>query len=253
MKKWRLISLEDKEDSYYKMASEEAIMSSVRDKSSLPTLRFYSWNKPAVSLGFFQEAKKELNLEECSKNNIEIFRRITGGGAVYKSPLYEINYSLIIREDDFCIPKDVEKSYALICSGIIAGLRKLGFETTFKPVNDILLNNKKISGNAQTRVDNVILHHGTILLKPECEIMFKYLKIDDKKLLEKKVKSAKDLVCGLYDYKTIPKEKIISAIVQGFEEIFNINFMTSSLTEKEKFMTKELYSKYSDKKFIFWR
>jgi lipoate-protein ligase A len=253
MKEWRFIPLENKEDSYMKMATEEAIMSSVREKSSLPTLRFYSWKNPAVSLGFFQDAKKELNLEECKKNNVEIFRRITGGGAVYKSFLYEINYSLIIREDDSIIPKDVEKSYALICDGIIVGLKKLGFQTTFKPINDILLNNKKVSGNAQTRVDNVILHHGTILLKPESEEMFKYLKIDDSKLLEKKVKSVKDLVCGLYDYKVFTKEEIIDSICKGFKEVFNITLVKSNLTEKEKLMAKELYFKYCDEKFIFWK
>ena len=163
---WRYITLESEKDSFSKMATEEAIMEEVRSKKSPPTLRFYSWNKPAVSLGFFQDAKEELDLSECKKDNIEIFRRITGGGAVYKSDSYELNYSFIIREDENLIPKDVEKSYRLICGALIEALRNLGYDAKFNPINDIVISTKKVSGNAQTRIDNVLLHHGTILLKP---------------------------------------------------------------------------------------
>lgn len=250
---WRLLSLENTKDSFMKMATEEAIMNSVRKKEVLPTLRFYSWNRPAVTVGYFQEAKKELNLEECKKDNIEVFRRLTAGGAVYKSPENEINYSLIIREDEEIIPKDVEKSYSLICGAIIAGLKDLGLDLKFKPINDITLNGKKVSGNAQTRVNNVILHHGTVLLKPEVNKMFKYLKIDDKKLLEKKVSSAEELVTGILDYRSVSKKEIIQSIVNGFIKAFNINFIESDLTNLEKEDAKKLYSKYSDPNFVYWR
>src|SRR6056297_4081389 len=118
MNKFRVIPLEEEEDSFMKMATEEAIMNAVRAGRVLPTLRFYSWKKPAVALGFFQQADKELNLDACKKDDIEIFRRITGGGAVYKSPEFELNYSFIIGEDDPAIPKDVEKSYQLICGAL---------------------------------------------------------------------------------------------------------------------------------------
>jgi lipoate-protein ligase A len=250
---WRLLGLEKREDSFMKMATEEAIMNAVRKKEVLPTLRFYSWSRPAVTVGYFQEAKKELNLDECKKDNIEIFRRLTGGGAVYKSPEYEINYSLIIREDEERIPKDVEESYSLICGAIIEGFKNLNLDLKFKPINDITLNGKKVSGNAQTRVNNVILHHGTILLKPEVEKMFKYLKIDDKKLLEKKVSSAKDLVTGVLEYRSVSKEEIISSIVNGFMKTFEVNFVESDLTTLEKEDANKIYSKYSDSDFVFWR
>ncbi|MFW6282663.1 MAG: lipoate--protein ligase family protein, partial [Minisyncoccales bacterium] len=149
MNEYRVISLEQEQDSFMKMAIEEAIINEVRKGNSPPTLRFYAWKTPAVALGYFQEVNKEINILTCKKDNVEIFRRITGGGAVYKSPQFELNYSFIIREEEPNIPKDVEASYELLCGAIILGLKKLGIKTNFKPINDIMLNGKKVSGNAQ--------------------------------------------------------------------------------------------------------
>lgn len=253
MNKFRVIPLEEEEDSFMKMATEEAIMNAVRTGAVPPTLRFYSWKQPAVALGFFQQADKELNLEACKKDKIEIFRRITGGGAVYKSPEFELNYSFIIREDEPTIPKDVEKSYKLICGALQKGLEKLGFKTTFKPINDLLLNGKKISGNAQTRVNNVLLHHGTILLKPEAKKMFSYLNIDDEKLRAKKVSNAQELVTGLWEQKKVSKKELEEAITKGFEETFAKQALSASLNTKEKKDAQQLYSKYADITFVEWR
>ncbi|MFW5976925.1 MAG: lipoate--protein ligase family protein, partial [Candidatus Nanoarchaeia archaeon] len=129
MNEYRVISLEQEQDSFMKMAIEEAIINEVRKGNSPPTLRFYAWKTPAVALGYFQEVNKEINILTCKKDNVEIFRRITGGGAVYKSPQFELNYSFIIREEEPNIPKDVEASYELLCGAIILGLKKLGIKT----------------------------------------------------------------------------------------------------------------------------
>lgn len=254
MKSWRLIGLETSDDSFLKMAKEEAIMDAVRDGSSPATLRFYAWDKPAVALGYFQEAEKELDLALCKQDDVEIFRRLTGGGAVYKFPTYELNYSFIINEDDPRIPKDIEESYAVICGAVMKGLAKIGFDTKFKPINDILLNGKKISGNAQTRVDNVVLQHGTILLKPDIEKMFTYLKIDDEKLREKKVKHVKDLVTGLCDTKEVTQEQVQEALIEGFKEVFGEDFQVADdVSASEQSRAKELYGKYADDKWNLWR
>lgn len=255
MASWRAVALEKKQDSFMKMAAEEAIMNSVRKRKAPPTLRFYSWDKPAVALGYFQQADIELNIELCKREGVEIFRRITGGGAVYKSPEFELNYSFIIREDEPGIPKDVEESYRLLCGAVILGLKELGFAAEFKPINDIMLSGKKVSGNAQTRVDNVLLHHGTILLKPEVDKMFRYLKIDDKKLLEKKVKSVRELVTGLNETgeRQVSKEEIVAAVTLGFSKTFDRKFALSELSPAEEEDAKRLYSKYADEKFVFWR
>lgn len=218
-----------------------------------PTLRFYSWNKPAVALGFFQKGDLELNLSACKKDGVDVFRRITGGGAVYKQPNAEINYSFIIREDHPLIPKNIEESYHLICGAVMLGLKKLGFDTTFKPINDILLNGLKISGNAQTRVDNVLLQHGTILFDVDFDKMFNYLNIDEVKR-KKQTDNVKNLVVGLRSFKpNLTFVEVQDAIVDGFKETFNTNFEIAELSDAEVKEAESLRSKYSDEAFISWR
>lgn len=249
---WRLIPLEFSDDSCLLMSKEEAIMNSVRD-GARPTVRFYSWLIPAVALGFFQKGDVELNLAACKKDGVDVFRRITGGGAVYKQPGAEINYSFIIREDDPRIPKDIEESYHLICGAVMLGLKRLGFDTTFKPINDILLNGLKISGNAQTRVDNVLLQHGTILFDVDFDKMFTYLNIDEVKK-KKQTDDVKKLVVGLRHFKpNLSFDEVEAAIVKGFEETFNESFDEADLTREELSDAIYLKSKYSDESFISWR
>lgn len=252
MDELRVMPSEEEQDSFMKMATEEAIMNAVREGRVSPTLRFYAWDRPAVALGFFQKASKELDLDACKKDGIEIFRRLTGGGAVYKSPQFEINYSFIIREDEPDVPSDIEESFKVVCGAVMEGLKRLGFDTEFKPINDIMLHGKKISGNAQTRQDNVLLLHGTVLLEPEVEKMFTYLKIDDNKLFERKVKSAEELVTGLHEYKHVSKQEIEQAIIEGFKRTFQTEFKRSRITPVEAENARELCTKYANPSFVYW-
>ena len=254
MKSWRLLRLETQDDSFLKMAKEEAIMDALRAGQVPATLRFYAWSKPAVAIGYFQEVDKELDLSRCRADGVELFRRLTGGGAVYKFPTYELNYSFIIHEDDLRVPKDIEASYKLICGAVMKGLARLGFVTTFKPINDILLDGKKISGNAQTRVDNVLLQHGTILLRPDIKKMFTYLKIDDEKLREKKVAHVSDLVTGLCETRQVSQVEVQDAITEGFRDVFGEEFEeAANLTPAELARAKDLYSKYAGDEWNLWR
>ena len=78
---------------------------------------------------------------------------------------------------DKTIPYSIIESYRYLTQGIIEGLKQLGINAEFAPVNDIILNGKKISGNAQTRRWDCVLQHGTILLKSDIRTMFRVLKV----------------------------------------------------------------------------
>ena len=99
MEEWRIIGL-DVNNAYMNMAIDEAILTA-RIKDLVPnTLRFYLWKPSAVSIGRFQNVIKEINIENCQKQGIDITRRITGGGAVYHDCKGEITYSMIINQED---------------------------------------------------------------------------------------------------------------------------------------------------------
>lgn len=161
-----------KTDGSTQMAIDEAIMNSIRKNKSPTTIRFYTWKPRCVTLGHMQDMEKEVDFDYCKNNNISIVQRITGGGCVLHHK--ELTYSFIVKQED--VSKDVIKRFRIVCDCIINSFKKLGINAEFKPINDIIVKGKKISGNAQTTIDGVTLIHGTILLDVDVALMQNVLK-----------------------------------------------------------------------------
>lgn len=229
-------------DSYMKMAIDEALLLKSVEIDT-PILRFYEWNKDAVALGYFQSYDKEVSNNDVIDDNIEIFRRLTGGGVVFKDSKGEINYSIVMPEK--YVTKNISQSHEQINKAIITGLETLGIEPYHQGINDILLNGKKISGNAQTRKSGGVLQHGTILHTFDTQKMHKYLKIPKEKL-EKGVGT-------INEHLNISKEEIILAIKSGFEKEFNLEFENYVLEEEVLEKAFELYNKYRSNDWIYLR
>lgn len=212
-------------DAATNMGIDEAIMTMNSRGMVAPTLRFFGWKPAAISIGYFQSLEKEVDLQKCREFGIDYVRRITGGGAVFHDK--ELTYSFVIPEKD--VPEDIMESYDLICGAIIKGLRKLGIDAKYAPLNDIVVNGKKVSGNAQTRRMGVVLQHGTILLDVDVDKMFSLLKVPDEKIRDKMIANVKERVTGIH--KTY--EETAAALKKGFEEQFNAEFAEENLTEEE--------------------
>ena len=171
------------------MAIDEALIEHVGDT---PILRIYGWRPAAVSIGYFQSIKEEVDLQKCSKIGVDVVRRLTGGGAVLHE--FEVTYSFITRQ----YPQNIMESYRWICEAIVAAINRLGFDASFIPLNDIVINGKKVSGSAQTRRRNgVLLQHGTVLLGVDVDKMFSLLKVPSEKLKDKIIKDVKERVTSL--------------------------------------------------------
>ncbi|MFX1265819.1 MAG: biotin/lipoate A/B protein ligase family protein, partial [Promethearchaeota archaeon] len=117
MEKIRFLDL-SVQDAHQNMAIDEAIMRLLKEGRVPPTLRLYRWKPSAVSIGTFQGMKEEVDLEYCSKNDIDYIRRITGGGAVYHDFEGEITYSIILPRGHRLAPDDILESYGVLCSGV---------------------------------------------------------------------------------------------------------------------------------------
>lgn len=204
------------------MGIDEALMNEVKDT---PILRIYGWKPAAVSVGYFQSISEEVNIERCKQDGIDIVRRMTGGGAVFHES--ELTYTFITRK----YPQNILDSYKWICEAIIVSLRKMNFNANFVPLNDIVVNGKKVSGNAQTRRRGVLLQHGTVLLRVDVEKMFSLLKVPSEKLRDKLIASAKERVMGL---ETITFNKLASGLAEGFGETFGSAIFSDNLTKSER-------------------
>jgi lipoate-protein ligase A len=219
---------------YLNMGIDEVLMKNC----TAPVLRFFAWKPPAISIGYFQSLNEEVDLGKCKELGVDYVRRITGGGAVFHDA--ELTYSFVIPEKE--LPEDMLESYGIICGAVIKGLNKLGIDAHYAPINDIICNGKKISGNAQTRRNGVILQHGTILLKVDVGRMFSLLKVPDEKIKDKLIANAKERVTGI----NRTYEETAQAIKQGFKEQFSAELIEDKLSPEElaqaEQIAKETYS-----------
>ncbi len=243
---WRLIILEPV-DCYTRCAIDEALLKSVGECRSPNTLRFLSIKPPSVSVGYFQRIEEVVNVEECRRLGISIARRPSGGGAIYQDYRGEITYAIVVKAQDELIKGlDIEKTYKKLLQWLIRSLRKIGLNAQYKPPNDITINGRKVSGNAQSRKYGAILQHGTILLRTYKNIMAKVLKTDREKLKR---------VTGIEEElrREIDRKKFIELLIGSFEETYNVRLVKGSFTDYELKLIEKLRKKYSDPKWIYKR
>jgi lipoate---protein ligase len=245
--RWRLIDYSEN-DAFMNMAIDEAVSEAVGSGDSPPTIRFYGWNPAAVSLGYFQSIAREINPDRCVELGVDVVRRRTGGGAVFHDPDGEITYSVIAKEQLF--PKDIIASYRDICGCIIHSLGLLGIQAEFKPINDIIVSGKKISGNAQTRRSGVLLQHGTVLFSVDVEKMFSILRVPDEKIKDKLIADARERVTSIRQQRNKSWEETYEALVEGFTNGREIEL--GRLTESECARAEELASSRYRKKEWNW-
>ena len=242
-------------DAYTNMAIDEALTKARGEGKAPDTLRFYRWKPSAVTLGYFQSVEDEVDLEAMKHYGIDLNRRISGGGAVLNSAEGEITYSIVMGENDLRISSDPTESYRYLCQGIIEGLTILGINSSFKPINDIVVGSKKISGNAQIRRYGAILHHGTILVDYDAKQMFSVLKISDEKISDKLIQQAEERVTTIRRVldRNISFNEVKKAMEKGFANALQVQLLRGDLSNYEKELVKKFREKYSSNEWKFRR
>jgi lipoate-protein ligase A len=229
------------------MGLDEAILESVSSGRELPTLRLYAWEPAAISIGYFQGLHEEVDIEGCRAHGVDIVRRITGGGAVFHQA--EITYSVIIPETHALAPGSIMASYGLICGGVIAGLGILGVDASFAPINDIVSDGRKLSGNAQTRKRGCLLQHGTILLDLDVELMFELLKVPAEKARGRLVAEVRERVTSLSAIlgRNVAYAEAALALARGFAKALDLEYAVAQASGDEVARAREIAAaKFAD-------
>jgi len=234
------------------MGLDEALLEA-RTRGEVPdTLRFFQFQPSSVSVGYFQSLESQINIKACKDRGIDYVRRITGGGSVFHDNRGEITYSVVVGAEEEL--SDYSRSYEVICQGIVEALGILGLQGEFKPVNDVLVSGKKISGSAQTRRSGVILQHGTFMYDTDLETLSQILNVSNEKLSDKFVKSVKKRVTTLKDENGIADpEPVLDAMRRGFEKVFgklNDSGPDAQVLERARELAEK---KYSDQEYLFLR
>jgi lipoate---protein ligase len=197
------------------MALDAVLTERIGASKRPPTLWIWGWDASCVVLGRFQSVRNEIDEEAAHELGVTFVRRITGGGAMYIEPQGAITYSVIAPES-LVAGMSFAESYAFMDAWVIDGLRALGVDAFYAPLNDITSRAGKIGGAAQARRGGAVLHHATIACELDTTKMARVLRIGREKLSDKGIASAAKRVSPLRQQTDLPRDAIIDRLVASF-------------------------------------
>ncbi|BCA56415.1 lipoate--protein ligase A [Nitrospira sp. KM1] len=157
------------------LAVDEALLDEMEERGGHPLLRFWESDRCFVVLGRSSRTTDEVNVSECERDGIPIFRRISGGGTVLQGPGC-LSYAFVARRDLHPSLGDIRATNRFILDRIASALRRWEPEIAFCGISDLAAGGMKISGNAQRRTKRALLFHGTILHGMRADLIARYLK-----------------------------------------------------------------------------
>jgi len=246
------------------MAYDEHLFSML-EKWQRPILRLYSFDPPAITLGYHQEFEKVLDAEALHRDQIEVARRITGGRALLHKN--EVTYCVLSRSADFGFGNDMTSSFMRISAALKRAINSIGIEAEISPrrsmrnrINsgerlvspclasvtryELTVGGKKIAGSAQRRRNGAFLQHGSILLGRGSEEIARYLK-GDWSWLNSTITSIADKLG-----KDVTRELFKEKLKEGFITEFGVELEPLKLSIEDRDIIEE---KASDKRDEFSR
>ena len=180
---------------YFNLAAEEYFLKETNEDI------FMLWrNEPAIIVGKHQNTLSEINIDYVKENNIRVVRRLTGGGAVFHD-LGNLNFTFVQSNKDHTL-----NDFRKYTEPILEVLLKLGIDARFEGRNDLTIEGKKFSGNAEMVWKNRVLHHGTLLFSATMTDLSQALKVNEAKFRDKAVKSIRSRVTNISEHLKEPMD-----------------------------------------------
>ncbi|GIP33985.1 biotin/lipoate A/B protein ligase family protein [Paenibacillus sp. J2TS4] len=280
MNQWRWIR-SGVGDPAVNMAVDEAILIAHSEGKTAPTVRFYGWNPPSLSIGYFQKATHEVDLEEVRRQGIGFVRRATGGRAVLHDK--ELTYSMIVAEDYPGLPKRVTEAYRVLSQGLLNGFLNLGLDAEMVTLAseeekakyesigsaacfdspswyELVVEGRKVAGSAQVRQREVVLQHGSILLDMDAKQLFSLLKFRNDSVKERLERSFSSKAVAINQLRQergltpVKLEEVEQAFARGIAEGMNIHLEEDELSPYELELAEQLVrDKYGSDDWNFRR
>ena len=225
-------------DPYFNMAFDEYCL----EHLSLEEPVFYLWqNRPSVIMGANQEVNTEVNLAYLKEHDIALVRRVTGGGTVYHD-LGNLNYTIVGQTEN------LDYDYPKYTHCILKALQTLGIHATLSGRNDILVDNKKVSGLAKRVCKNRLMVHGTLMFNVNLEVLTEVLCPPLTKLQSKGIASVRSRVANLKEF--FPQTMDISSFKQHLEDILSNHYTDPEVVLEEKDLAQ--IKQLAQQKFAQW-
>ena len=191
-----MICIQDEHtDPYFNLAAEEYVLKNFTDDV------FMLWrNGPSIIVGKHQNTLAEINAGYVREKDIKVVRRLSGGGAVFHD-LGNLNFTFIVSGED-----GQQVGFRKFTRPIIEVLQKLGVEARFEGRNDLTIDGRKFSGNAEHIYQNRTLHHGTLLFSSHIPDLSEALKANPLKFTDKAIKSVRARVTNISEHLPQPMD-----------------------------------------------
>lgn len=205
---------------------------------------FILWrNEPCILIGKNQNTLSEISIEYVKEHNIPVVRRMSGGGAIF-CDLGNLLFTFIS-----CVDENHFADFSKFTDPIIRALEKLSIKAELSGRNDLTIEGRKFSGNAQYNSKDKTLHHGSILFSADMSDLVKALKVKDIKFQDKAVKSVAGRVTNVSEHLKVPMSVI------EFKD-FLISYVMSEQSDAKLYeFTEEEWMeirKISDEKYTTW-
>ena len=262
MKEWDLIVDREPGDGSWNMAVDQFLFQSIDSQTSQTVLRFYSWKRPTVSIGYSQKPSSIIDVEYCLSNGIDIVRRITGGKLVLHHE--EVTYSLVSTDNE-TFPPTVADSYKQVSEALMLGLRKMGLDPhlaelppeeyvrdhrlcfSYPARNEVEISGKKIIGSAQKRSGPKFIQHGLIPLK-DSEKLLSLVALSRVNVEEEVRMISLSQAMG----KVVDFEWAVTFLCAGISEYFDVDLKARTLTQEEEQAVRHIQKdRYADPKWTF--
>lgn len=230
------------------MAVDEAVLEAVSAGRVPPTLRFYDWQPPCLSIGYTQKVA-EFDLERVERQGLGFVRRPSGGRAVLHRQ--ELTYCLCVPGDDWRVAGGVIDAYRRISDGFLAGLRLLGVASALAAAAggdkalsaacfdapsryELLATGKKLIGSAQWRHNGGVLQHGSVPLAGDVAAVVDYLvlgsgdEIRARDVLRRRAGTVSEALG-----REVTAQEVAQALATGLAEALRIEWRRERLTESE--------------------
>lgn len=229
-------------DPYRNLALEEWLLGQVASDEVI----LYLWqNQHTVVIGKNQNAWKECNVTTLEADGGHLARRLSGGGAVYHD-LGNLNFTFLAHKEHYDVVKQLEV--------ILQALRRLGIRAEKSGRNDVLVEGRKVSGNAFYEHADRAYHHGTLLMQVDGEKMARYLNVSQEKLASKGVASVKARVLNLVDVcPGLNAERLKNALTEAFADVYHAAPGRMPLEAVDDAAWQTLTERYSDWAWTFGR
>ncbi len=216
-------------------AIDEAILEAHSSGAVPNTLHFYRRHTPTVSIGYFQKVSESVDLDECRRRGVALVRRRSGGSSIYTDP-GQLIYGLVVGDDD--VPDELAESFKLICTAIARAVSSFGVDAVYRPLNDVEVGGRKISGNGQLRRRGSVLQHGTVIVDTDIANMDSVLRAPKRSGIRRPSERVTTLASLLG--RAPDMDLVKGAIAFEFGETFGAEFKASGLTRAESSLVERL-------------